>query len=47
MVKTTSKKVSVKASAAKPLDKPPPRDKTMGIEPEIRFYELEDGYDTK
>ena len=42
MVKTTSKKSYFKSSAAKPLGKPLPGDKTPGIEPEICFYELED-----
>ena len=42
MAKTTGKKISVKASASKPLIKTPPRDKTLGLEPEIRFYNLED-----
>ena len=33
---------------AKPLaGKPPPGDKTHGIEPDIRFYELEDGDNTE
>ena len=45
MVNTTSKKISVKSSKAKPLGKPPPGDKTMGLEPEICFYKLEDGND--
>ena len=38
MGKTTSKKSLVKASAGKP----PPGDKTLGIEPAINFYTLED-----
>ena len=42
-----SKKSSVKDSAAKPPGKPPPRDKTFGIEPAIRFYYIEDGDDTE
>ena len=37
MGKTTSKKISVKASVAKPLEKPPPEDKTLVLEPEICF----------
>ena len=41
MAKTISRKSSVKASAAKPPGKPLPGDKTLVIEPEIRFYELE------
>ena len=47
MAKTISKKISVKASAAKPLGKPPPRDKTLGLEPAICFYAIEDGDDTE
>ena len=43
MVKTISKKISVKASAAKPSGKPLPGNKTLGIEPDIRFYDIEDG----
>ena len=45
--KTISKKISVKASEAKPLGKPLPRDKTFGIEPAIRFYDIEDGDDNE
>ena len=47
MVKTTSKKISVKASAAKPLGKPPPFDKNLWLDPEILFYTLEDGDDNE
>ena len=47
MVKTISKKISVKASSSKPLGVPPPGDKTLGIEPATLFYSIEDGYDTK
>ena len=42
MVNTTSKKISVKASSVKPSVNPLLRDKTMGLEPEIFFYRLED-----
>ena len=45
MVKTTRRKISVKASAAKSSGKPPPGDKTLGLEPEICFYKLEEGDD--
>ena len=41
MAKSISKKRSVKASTAKPLGKPPPGDKTCGVDPAIRFYEIE------
>ena len=51
MAKTISKKISVEASSSKPsgkpLGKPPPEDKTLGIEPEIHFYYIEDGDETK
>ena len=47
MAKTISKIISVKASAPNPLVKPPPRDKTLGVETVIRFYELEDGDKTE
>ena len=46
MENTIGKKISVKASADKPSVKPLPGDKTLGLEPEIRFYKLEDGDDT-
>ena len=42
-----SNKSSVKASISKPLGQPPPRDKICGIEPFIRFYEIEDGDETE
>ena len=41
MAKNISKKISVKASAAKPLGKTTPEDKTLGIEPVIRFHAIE------
>ena len=41
MVKTNSKKISIKSSAAKPSGKPPPGDKTLRLKPEIIFYTLE------
>ena len=47
MADTISKKISVHASAAKPLVKPPPGDKTLGLEPAIRFYSIEDGDETE
>ena len=47
MAKTISKKISVKASASKPSWKSPPGDKNFGIEPEIRFYAIEDGDKTE
>ena len=41
MENITSKKISVKASAAKTLGKPPPGDKTLRIDPAIHFYAIE------
>ena len=41
----TIKKISVKTSTAKPLGKPLPGDKNMGLEPEIYLYTLEDSDD--
>ena len=46
MVKTTSKKSYVKASAANPTCKPTPGYKNPGIDPEIRFYDIEDSDNT-
>ena len=40
MVNTISKKISVKASAAKPLVTPQSGDKTPGIGPVIRLYAI-------
>ena len=47
MGKTTSKKGSVNASASNTLGKPPTGDKILGIDPEIRFYAIEDMYETE
>ena len=47
MVKNIIRNISVKASAAKLLGKPPPRDKTLGLEPAIRFFKIEDGAETE
>ena len=47
MVKTTSKKIYVKASAAKPTCKPPPGYTTSGIKPTTRLYAIEDCDKTK
>ena len=47
MGKTTSKKTSVKTSSENPLVNPPPGDKTLGLDPEILFYTLEDGDDNE
>ena len=47
MAKIISKKILVKESEAKPLGKPPPGNKNLGIDPEIRFYAMEDGDDTE
>ena len=47
MVNTINKKISAKASAAKPSGRPRIGDKIIGIYPEIRFYAIEDGDDTE
>ena len=47
MAKYTSKKISVKDSAANNLGKPTPGDKTFGIDPDICFYDIEDGDNTE
>ena len=47
MENTIIRKSSVKALASKPSIKPLPRDETLGLEPAIRFCELEDGDDTE
>ena len=41
MARTISMK-TLKASTSKPNDKPPYGDNTLGLEPDIRFYEIED-----
>ena len=47
MYKTIVKKISDKVSAAKPLGKPPPGDKTLGVESEILFCAIEDSDETE
>ena len=47
MEQSISKKISVKASTANTSGKPPLWDKTYGIEPAIRFYEIEDRDETE
>ena len=47
MVKITSKKRYIKASSAKPTIKLPPGDKPPGIDPLIRFYDIEDSDKTE
>ena len=47
MAKTISNKSSVEASVDKPLEKPPPGDKTSGFNPEIHFYAIEDSDETE
>ena len=37
----------VKVSTPKPNIKPLPGDKTLGFDPDIRFYEIEDGDHTE
>ena len=41
MEKTISKKISVKDSSAKTSGKPPPGDKTLGLETATHFYAIE------
>ena len=43
MERSIIKRNSEKALTAKPLVKPPPGDKTLGVETAIFFYEIEDG----
>ena len=43
MAKSISKRNPLKASTAKPLGNPPPGNKTLVINPDIRFYEIEYG----
>ena len=43
--RTISKRNSEKASTSKPSGNPPPGDKSLEIEPDIRFYKIE--YDDK
>ena len=43
MARSISKRNQAKASSAKPSDKPPPGDKTLGLEPDIHFYLIQDG----
>ena len=47
MAKTISKKISVKASSAKPSGKTLHRYKTLRLETDIRFYDIEDGDKTE
>ena len=47
MANTISKKIYVNASATNPLGKPTPRDKTLGLDPVISFYNIEDGDETE
>ena len=36
-----------KSSTANPIGNPTPRDKTIGLDPDKRFYKIEDGDDTE
>ena len=47
MAKIISKERSFKSSASKPLEKPPPMDKTFFLEPSIHFYAIEYSDDTE
>ena len=47
MTKSISNKIYAKASEYKPSVKPPPGDKTCGLDPDICFYDIEDGDETE
>ena len=40
-IRLSKDKMQEKASTAKPLGKPPPGDKSLGLDPAIRFYLIE------
>ena len=46
MAKSISKRNPEKSSTAKPLGKPPLEYKSIGIEPDINFYDIEEGDNT-
>ena len=47
MVKSISKRNSLEASTANTLGKPLSGDETLGFDPDIRFYKIEDGDNTE
>ena len=47
MDRSISKRNSSKASTSKPPGKPPPRDKSIGLDTDICLYEIEDGAKTE
>ena len=47
MARSISKINQAKASTAKPLVNPLYGDKSLGLDPDIQFYEIEDDYNTK
>ena len=47
MARSISKRNPAKASTAKPSGKPPPGDKSLGLEPAIHFYLIEDSDKTE
>ena len=47
MVKTVGKRNIAKASTAKPSGKPPPGGKSLGLDPAIRLYLIENGDNTE
>ena len=47
LARENSKRKAVNYSTDKPNSKPPPGDKSLGIDPDIRFYKTEDGYLTE
>ena len=47
MARSISKRSSLKASTAKPLGKPLPGNKYLGIDSDLRFYEISDSDETE
>ena len=47
MSKIINRKISVKTSAYNPLGRPPPGNKTLGIEPVVLFHAIEDSENTE
>ena len=47
MAEPISKRNQAKPSTANPSGKPPPRDKSLGLEPAIPFNAIEDGDETE
>ena len=47
MAESIGKRNQAKASTAKPSGKPPPSDKSLWLEPDIRFCFVKEGYKTE